>query len=109
MHQRGGMPRLVGDRFFEYDSRHVLDLATGQAITLEDVHRPEGPGPALAPLVEVLEQGREGMPRWLVAVTRSGATDKVAVVETGTESRRRRLSHHAVSSRRVAYTLPRFA
>ncbi|HEX5110589.1 MAG TPA: sigma 54-interacting transcriptional regulator [Vicinamibacterales bacterium] len=66
------MPRLVGDRFFEYDSRHVLDLATGQAITLEDVHRPEGPGPALAPLVEVLEQGREGMPRWLVAVTRSG-------------------------------------
>jgi hypothetical protein len=48
-----------------------------------------------------------------VAVTRSGRgslgpADVAALVE-GTESGRRRLSHHAVSSRRFAYTLPRFA
>ena len=49
-----------------------------------------------------------------VAVTRSrrgsrGAADAAALVEAGAESGRRRLSHHAVSSRRLAYTLPRFA
>jgi hypothetical protein len=44
-----------------------------------------------------------------VAVTRSGAADAVALVEAGGESGRTRLSHHAVSSRRLAYTLPRFA
>jgi len=72
------MSRLVGDRYFEYDSRHALDLATGEPVRLEDVRASEASEPAPAPLVEVLEQGREGAPRWLVAVTRSGVDDLLA-------------------------------
>jgi hypothetical protein len=49
-----------------------------------------------------------------VAVTRSElgsrrVTDAAALVEAWAESGRRRLSHHAASSRRLAYTVPRLA
>jgi hypothetical protein len=44
-----------------------------------------------------------------VAVMRSGVAEVMTLVDAGAESGRRRLSHHAVSSRRLAYTLPRFA
>jgi two-component system response regulator AtoC len=68
-----GMTRLLHDRYYAYADDHAWDLATG-----ESVHRsrldpaPSTLKPVSAALVELLEHGRDGEPRWVVVDTSSG-------------------------------------
>src|SRR5688500_946187 len=62
------MARLLRDRYFEYAPDQAWDLATGEPVNV-GVLPDEGPrrDPPFGPLVEVLDHGREGAPRWIVA------------------------------------------
>src|SRR5688572_26905822 len=68
------MVRLLRDRYFAYDAVHGCDLATGDEIRLDEL--PDGwsppvpPPEALAPLIEVLRDSRDGNPRWITAEAR---------------------------------------
>ena len=72
------MPRLIQDRYFAYDELRGCDLTTGDDVRLDDLpadHADGGSVPlddvrALALLVEVLNDGRDGDPRWVVADAR---------------------------------------
>ena len=67
------MSRLLHDRYYAYGSSHAWDLATGANVRVDDiVIDPAADLPAPASLVEVLEHGREGEPRWVVADTTTG-------------------------------------
>jgi len=62
-----GMAGLHRDRYYEYAPDRAWDLVTGDAITTRiDADDPPGPTPTLSPLIEVLEHGVEGAPRWVV-------------------------------------------
>src|SRR5688572_7942902 len=67
------MPRVLRDRYFAYDQRHGCDLSTGDAVSLDDLPNDQNVPlePELAPLIEVLDLGREGAPRWVVADARN--------------------------------------
>jgi DNA-binding NtrC family response regulator len=65
---RNGMARLLRDRYLPYDSQHAWDLATGESVPVDDgADQDECDDPPLPLLIEVLEHGREGTPRWIVA------------------------------------------
>ncbi len=62
------MTPLVRDRYFAYDREHAWDLATGDVVLLADLDSADdrsAPCPPPPPLVEVLDHGREGEPRWV--------------------------------------------
>src|SRR5262245_51792954 len=69
------MSRLLHDRYYAYTETHAWDLATGAIVRAGEIPdmtqpdlsplRPE-PDPAPRTLVEVLDHGREGEPRWVV-------------------------------------------
>jgi DNA-binding NtrC family response regulator len=62
------MGRLLHDRYFEYAPDRAWDLATGEQVATAHLPADHGHGrSSLAPLVEVLEHGVEGTPRWIVA------------------------------------------
>lgn len=69
------MTRVRGDRYVAGDGDRAWDLATGDEVPLDAIGDDEEPCSEqdLAALVELLEQGCEGAPRWVVADARSGA------------------------------------
>src|SRR5262245_50437340 len=82
-----GMSRLLHDRYYAYAAEHAWDLATGESVSLTDMTPPLPTSTALADaLVEVLDHGREGEPRWVVVETGAGA-QSLAVA--------RRIAEHA--------------
>ncbi|MBI4887880.1 MAG: hypothetical protein HY824_12360, partial [Acidobacteria bacterium] len=66
------MPRLLHDRYIAYDDLHGCDLATGDAVRLDAIppERSEEECPAL---VDLLDDGQDGSPRWVVLDVRNGA------------------------------------
>jgi DNA-binding NtrC family response regulator/tetratricopeptide (TPR) repeat protein len=66
------MSRLLHDRYYAYGSAHAWDLATGDSVRVDDIVVDQAAAPAPAACVEVLEHGREGEPRWIVADTTTG-------------------------------------
>ena len=68
-----GMSRLLHDRYYAYASEHAWDLATGESVPLTGVAAPASTSATITePLVEVLDHGREGEPRWVVVETSAG-------------------------------------
>ena len=62
-----GMTRLLHDRYLPCDGQRAWDLATGDLISLDDAAQPAAAMPASsAVLIEVLDHGRDGGPRWVV-------------------------------------------
>jgi DNA-binding NtrC family response regulator len=62
------MARLLRDRYYEYSADQAWDLVTGESVGMAGLTgRVPSREPSFAPLVEVLEHGREGGPRWIVA------------------------------------------
>jgi DNA-binding NtrC family response regulator len=81
-----GMPRLLRDRYLTGGDDCVWDLATGDTLpALPD--RDDMPMPPAPALIELLDHGRDGAPRWIVidaspeqapAVVRRAAADASA-------------------------------
>src|SRR5262245_23721440 len=71
--------RLLHDRYFAYDEDRCCDLASGETLPLADAQPgdelspPMTDVPGLAPLMEVLDHGRDGDPRWIVSAARHGS------------------------------------
>ena len=63
----GGMAQLLRDRYYEYAPDRGWDLLTGQTVRFpaEDPE-PRGGGRTVLPLVELLDHGSDGSPRWIV-------------------------------------------
>jgi DNA-binding NtrC family response regulator len=73
-----GMSRLLHDRYYAYAPEHAWDLATGETVRIDEIaENPTGESCAPASLVEVLDHGREGEPRWVVADTGHGPRPSV--------------------------------
>ena len=86
-----GMPRILHDRYYANDGEHACDLATGQSVPMTAVGAPRTrrtPLPQLLPLIEVLEHGREGEPRW-VTIDAAGSQPPVVVDDAAAEARAR--------------------
>src|SRR5688500_16014153 len=88
--------RLIQDRYFAYDDRQACDLATGEQVRLDDLasvadQTPSAPCgiPALAPLIEVLDDARDGGPRWVVADARNGVQAAAMARRAACDARRR--------------------
>ena len=90
------MTRLIQDRYFAYDEVRGCDLTTGDDVRLDDLPAdiaddgsvpPQDAG-GLAPLVEVLNDGRDGDPRWVVADARNGAQAAAMARRAAAEARR---------------------
>ena len=68
------MPRLIHDRYLANGGDAAWDLATGQMVPKTEIAATaSGDEPPLASLIEVLDHGREGVPRWIVADVRRGS------------------------------------
>src|SRR5688572_14164373 len=67
------MTRLLHDRYYAYATEHAWDLATGESLPLTELTAiPAATEPVAEPLVELLDHGRDGEPRWVVVETRAG-------------------------------------
>ena len=87
LHASSVVPRLIHDRFFAYDEIHGCDLVTGAAVRLDDL--PGDPnGGAPDSLIEILNDGRDGCPRWVVADARNGAQAAAVAARTAAGARR---------------------
>jgi DNA-binding NtrC family response regulator/tetratricopeptide (TPR) repeat protein len=64
------MSRLLHDRYYAYGPEHAWDLATGDSVRVKDIADDANEPPAPATLLEVLDHGRDGEPRWMVADAR---------------------------------------
>ena len=74
LHASSPVQRLVHDRYFAYDEIHGCDLATGEDVRLDEAPESTGglkasgyrceEGPAS--LIEILNDARDGDPRWIV-------------------------------------------
>ena len=73
------MVHLLHDRYYAYDEDHCCDLASGDTLRVGDlpgdaVLRERGMDPpGLASLMEVLDHGSDGEPRWVVSDASSAA------------------------------------
>ena len=68
-----GMTRLLHDRYYAYAAEHAWDLATGESVAITELATaPSTVAPVAEPLVEVLDHGRDGEPRWVVVETGAG-------------------------------------
>jgi DNA-binding NtrC family response regulator/tetratricopeptide (TPR) repeat protein len=82
------MNRLLHDRYCAYGSTHAWDLATGESVRVDAIDdTPELSPPAS--LLEVLDHGREGEPRWVVADTTRGPRSQVVVKRVAAAARAR--------------------
>ena len=100
------MARLLQDRYFEYAPDRTWDLATGEDVDTMQVTSERGPGhPSLAPLREVLDHGREGVPRWIVADAPAGVALGRLVDAAAEEARSRGFVPVAVDVYRRLRTL----
>ena len=66
------MSRLLHDRYWAYASSHAWDLTTGERVRVDAIAADDAEPPAPASLLEVLDHGREGEPRWVVADNANG-------------------------------------
>ena len=75
------MPGLLRDRYFEYAPNRAWDLVTGETVPaqIDKVDLPAS-DPASGSLIELLDHGVDGMPRWIVS--------DAGAVEWRTEARR---------------------
>src|SRR4051794_13177392 len=92
------MIRMLHDRYLHYDHDRVCDLVTGELGSLaaagrEDEREDER---SVAALIELLEHGRDGTPRWVVADARS--PHDAAVTRRRVAAAARRLGYVAVSA-----------
>jgi DNA-binding NtrC family response regulator/tetratricopeptide (TPR) repeat protein len=60
------MPRLLHDRYVAYDGIHGCDLATGDDVRV-DALPPPRTEEEIPALIELLSNGTDGQPRWVVA------------------------------------------
>jgi two-component system response regulator HydG len=70
---RHGMVQLVHDRFMRLEGDRACDLATGAEVRLDALTEavPAETEASFGPLLEALDHGRDGYPRWVVADARS--------------------------------------
>ena len=62
------MPGLLRDRYFEYAPNRAWDLVTGETVSAQiDEGHPHASDPVSGPLIELLDHGVDGMPRWIVS------------------------------------------
>ena len=84
------MSRLLHDRYYTYGSSHAWDLATGESLHVDDIATDaDAEPPAPASLIEVLDHGREGEPRWIVADTTNGPRSPVVARRVAAAARTR--------------------
>jgi hypothetical protein len=83
------MSRLLHDRYCAYGSTHAWDLATGESVRTDAITEDAAEPPAPAPLLEVLDHGREGEPRWVVADTAHGPRSPVVARRMAAAARAR--------------------
>ena len=91
------MQRLIHDRYFAYDQIHGYDLTTGGAVRLDQLQEGAGGLKASgyqgegvpASLIEVLDNGRDGLPRWIVADARNGVQASAMAARVAGDARRR--------------------
>ena len=84
------MSRLLHDRYYAYGPSHAWDLATGESVRVDEIvvdDPAEAPPPAS--LVEALEHGREGEPRWIVADTAKGPRSAIVARRLAAAARSR--------------------
>ena len=66
------MAQLLHDRFMRLDGDRAFDLATGREVHVDALTEAAPQDDAsLGPLLEALDHGRDGYPRWVVAGARS--------------------------------------
>ncbi len=84
------MSRLLHDRYYTYGPSHAWDLATGESLRVDDIAADDvSQPPAPASLIEVLDHGREGEPRWVVADTTNGPRSAVVARRVAAAARAR--------------------
>ena len=83
------MTRLLHDRYCAYGSSHAWDLTTGESVHLDATAADDAEQPAPASLLEVLDHGREGEPRWIVADTANGPRSPVLTRRVAAAARAR--------------------
>ena len=85
------MSRLLHDRYCAYGSSHAWDLTTGESVRVDAIAADDCEPPAPASLLEVLDHGREGEPRWVVADSAKGPRSPVLIRRVATAARARGL------------------
>ena len=83
------MSRLLHDRYCAYASSHAWDLTTGESVRVDTIAADDAEPPAPASLVEVLDHGREGEPRWVVADNANGPRSPVLTRRVAAAARAR--------------------
>jgi DNA-binding NtrC family response regulator len=83
------MSRLLHDRYWAYASSHAWDLTTGERVRVDAIAADDAEPPAPASLVEVLDHGREGEPRWVVADNANGPRSPVLTRQVAAAARAR--------------------
>lgn len=83
------MSRLLHDRYCAYGPSHAWDLATGESVRVHAIAHDDNEAPAPASLLEVLEHGRDGEPRWIVADTANGPRSPVVARRVAAAARAR--------------------
>jgi two-component system response regulator HydG len=85
-----GMSRLLHDRYYAYAAEHAWDLATGESITIDAIAAaPSNSVPVVETLAEVLDQGRDGEPRWVVVETTTGQSSLAVARRLAEDARAR--------------------
>jgi len=83
------MSRLLHDRYCAYASSHAWDLTTGESVRVDGIAADDAEPPAPASLLEVLDHGREGEPRWVVADNANGPRSPVLTRRVAAAARAR--------------------
>ena len=83
------MSRLLHDRYYTYGPAQAWDLATGDSVRVDEIVDEANEPPAPASLLEVLDHGRDGEPRWVVADTTSGPRSVVVARRAAAAARAR--------------------
>jgi DNA-binding NtrC family response regulator len=83
------MSRLLHDRYCAYGSSHAWDLTTGASVRVDAIAADDGEPPAPASLLEVLDHGREGEPRWVVVDSGNGPRPGVLIRRMASAARAR--------------------
>ena len=83
------MSRLLHDRYYAYGAAHAWDLATGDSVRVDKITDEAGEPPAPASVIEVLDHGRDGEPRALVADTTKGPRSSVVARRVAAAARAR--------------------
>ena len=85
------MTRLLHDRYYAYAAEHAWDLATGESVPIGELAAASTASPVAEPLLEVLDHGRDGEPRWVVVETAAGQSSRAVARRAAEEARARGL------------------